>query len=436
MAVESDRLYWSVSKEDQSYAGTSDPAPPVRSLILPLFFDIWLYSGTLAWFSVDDDHIFLLEGYTAASYTPPTIIFPASTLPGKMWQTLLQTRTCTLSSATTRESTAVLKRALSGTEPKSFKFDELRLKASKNKKDYPFVVAESPIHMFCKVHELIALTNDEALVILTVETFVIDGSVLGPPTDEMTKRPNVTAKIDADLIEPVVSLGDGKVFPLMCLRSMPRPTRCAQRGSWTSTDFNNNVGRGDHSLAYETTEWSYRQHGGTCPLGYNATTALIMPRPIGWISTYSQEGNVAHLAPYSFFTDVSRGCEPIVAFSAFRKEGTIKKDAHKDAEEMKCFVYNMVDEDLAVKMNYSAAELGRNESEFELAKLTPGKARLVDAPVVSEAWIRLECEYFKTVEVDSFSVVLGFVRGIDIDRKLWKDGRLDVSLLKPITRLG
>jgi flavin reductase (DIM6/NTAB) family NADH-FMN oxidoreductase RutF len=161
-----------------------------------------------------------------------------------------------------------------------------------------------------------------------------------------------------------------------------------------------------------------------------------MPRPIGWISTYRKDGRVPHLAPYSFFTDVARGAQPYVAFSAFCKNGETKKDAQQDAEDMKCFVYNMVTEDLAVAMNYSAAEMGRVESEFELAKLVPGQATLVDAPIVCEAPVRYECEYVATADVGSFSVVIGKVVGVSVETSILSDGLMDHKKLKSITRLG
>jgi flavin reductase (DIM6/NTAB) family NADH-FMN oxidoreductase RutF len=270
------------------------------------------------------------------------------------------------------------------------------------------------------------------MIILTVETFVVDGSVLSQPTELMKGR-DVKAKIDAELIKPVVGLGNGTFSPLTGFRSMPRPKK-QDAGGWISDPFDVSLptlGEGE----YEDMEWSYREHGAQCPLGYNPITALIMPRPIGWISTYKKEGRTLHLAPYSFFTDVSRGKEPMVAFSGARP-GDIKKDAQKDSEEMGCFAYNMVSEDLAVAMNYSAAEMDRTESEFELAGLSSEKANLVDAPVVKDAHVKYECEYVKTVDVASFSIVIGKVVGVTVDKSILTDGRVDPIKARPILRMG
>jgi flavin reductase (DIM6/NTAB) family NADH-FMN oxidoreductase RutF len=183
-------------------------------------------------------------------------------------------------------------------------------------------------------------------------------------------------------------------------------------------------------------------------LGYNPTTALIAPRPIGWISTYSRNGRIAHLAPYSFFIDVRGGVmedkakPPMVAFSAFVKQDDTdgsrrKKDAQKDAEEMGCFCFNMPTRDLAVPLNYSAAELKREESEFELAGLAYEPARYVDAPVVRDAPIHYECEYVQTIDdVGGFSIVIGKVVAVAVHEKILTDGKIDVNKLRPIMRLG
>ena len=50
------------------------------------------------------------------------------------------------------------------------------------------------------------------------------------------------------------------------------------------------------------------------PLPHNPLNAIVVPRPIGWISTLSAKG-VPNLAPYSFFNAVAY-YPPQVMFSA------------------------------------------------------------------------------------------------------------------------
>ncbi len=59
----------------------------------------------------------------------------------------------------------------------------------------------------------------------------------------------------------------------------------------------------------------YREVG----LAHNPFNALVVPRPIGWISSVSAAG-VANLAPYSFFNAVSSR-PPMVMFTTSEAPG-------------------------------------------------------------------------------------------------------------------
>lgn len=326
-----------------------------------------------------------------------------------------------------------------GSAPKSFTFEELGLPAKKTKANYPSVVEHAPIHMHCTVDKIVDLSaqggDGQALVVLLVDTFVIDGSVLSEPTTEMKKRPNVTAKIDAQLIKPVVSLGQGRVCKLKSFRSMPRPKQ-QEDGTWISTPFNA-AQPTTGPFGFSTTEWTFKEHGGTCPLGYNALTALVMPRPIGWISTFRKDGMTPHCAPYSFFSDVARaGDKPLVAFSGYRRNGETPKDAEQDAIDMGCFAFNLVTESLAIPMNLSAAEIPSEDSEFGLSDLSLELAKCIDAPVVTQSPIRFECKYVKSVPIGSFSIVIGEVVGIAVSDAVLSSQDIDPTALNVITRLG
>src|SRR3972149_1114806 len=80
-------------------------------------------------------------------------------------------------------------------------------------------------------------------------------------------------------------------------------------------------------------------------------TALVVPRPIGWISTIGPDGNV-NLAPYSFFNLVS-GDPPFVMFSS-----APRKDSQRNAEQNGELVFNIATWELKDAMNASSAEFG------------------------------------------------------------------------------
>ncbi|MFT3924084.1 MAG: flavin reductase family protein [Myxococcales bacterium] len=164
--------------------------------------------------------------------------------------------------------------------------------------------------------------------------------------------------------------------------------------------------------------------------------ALVIPRPIGWISTRSKSGQV-NLAPYSFFNMIHDE-PPIVLFSS----GGLK-DSAAFAIESGEFVVNLVSEPLMVAANASAVNAPRGESEFAYAKVTEAPARLVGAPRVAEAMASLECKVTQSFHprtldgsADDAVVVVGQVVGVFIDERILTNGRVDVAKLLPVGRLG
>jgi flavin reductase (DIM6/NTAB) family NADH-FMN oxidoreductase RutF len=177
-------------------------------------------------------------------------------------------------------------------------------------------------------------------------------------------------------------------------------------------------------------------------LPHNPFNALVVPRPIGWISSLDREGRV-NLAPYSFFNAVAY-TPPQVIFSATgpHAAGGLK-DSAKNIEETGEFVCNFVTVALAQAMNLSSAAAPRDVDEFELAGLTKAPSTLVAPPRVRESPAHLECTLVRIVELESVDpvkapnrLVIGKVVGIHIDDAVLTDGLVDIAKLKPVARLG
>lgn len=185
----------------------------------------------------------------------------------------------------------------------------------------------------------------------------------------------------------------------------------------------------------------YDPRTGDHGLARNPFKSLIVPRPIGWISTWSKDG-VANLGPYSFFNAIAES-PPMVAFcSSRRPKSDRKKDSQQNAEETGEFVVNICTEDLKDPMNVSSAPYAAGVDEFEKAGLTKGQCKNVKAPRVAEAAVALECKYYKTVELPaapgehSHVMVLGSIVGIHISKSILTDGMVDMTKFRPIARLG
>jgi len=163
--------------------------------------------------------------------------------------------------------------------------------------------------------------------------------------------------------------------------------------------------------------------------------AIVVPRPIGWISTVSKAG-VNNLAPYSFFNAFADAPN----YVAFGSGG--RKDSLTNVEATGVFALNLATWDLREAMNASSATVPPEVDEFTLAGLTPTRCRMIDCVHVAESPAVLECRHFKTMELpgDDGSVadylVVGRVVGVHIDDRYIVDGRVNTAAMKPIARLG
>src|SRR5690606_1048003 len=101
---------------------------------------------------------------------------------------------------------------------------------------------------------------------------------------------------------------------------------------------------------------------------YKLLTGLVIPRPIGWISTVDTNG-VNNLAPFSFFNVVGED-PPHVMFSTVRT-GNKNKDTLNNVLQNKQFAVNLVTEDLVEQVNTTSEMVDSSVDEFELAGLTP-----------------------------------------------------------------
>ena len=176
-------------------------------------------------------------------------------------------------------------------------------------------------------------------------------------------------------------------------------------------------------------------------LPHSPFNAIVVPRPIGWISSLSADGKV-NLAPYSFFNAVAY-TPPQVMFSASgnHERGGLK-DSVANIEATGAFVVNLATWALREPMNASSIAAPHGVDEFEVAGLTKARSTLVAPPRVAESPVHLECRYIQSVKLLSRdptnppTVVFGEVLGIHIDDGVLTDGLVDMAKLQPIGRLG
>lgn len=180
----------------------------------------------------------------------------------------------------------------------------------------------------------------------------------------------------------------------------------------------------------------YDAVANTHGLAHDPFKALVAPRPIGWISTVSRQGSI-NLAPYSFFNAVSTDPHYLMFASGGRK------DSQRNAEDTGEFVCSLATYELREAMRRTSTPVAPEVDEMQLAGLTPASSRLVAPPRVKESPVAFECRYWRTIELpgreggpSTHSIVLGEVIGVFIDDSAIVDGKVDVTKLRPLARLG
>ena len=174
--------------------------------------------------------------------------------------------------------------------------------------------------------------------------------------------------------------------------------------------------------------------------GFNRVlTGVVVPRPIAFVSTISNSGNV-NLSPYSFFNAVSYD-PPLIIFSSskFTSDGKLK-DSLSNIEQNGEFVVNIVNENIVEAMNTTAAEYPEDVNEFDIANLTQIDSELVKPPRLRESPVNMECKLDRIItlgtEAHPQGLVIGEIIQLHIDDEIISGHRINHEKLKPVGRLA
>lgn len=171
---------------------------------------------------------------------------------------------------------------------------------------------------------------------------------------------------------------------------------------------------------------------------YKFLIGSIIPRPIAFVTTKSKEG-VINGAPFSYFNIVSSN-PPMISLSIQRASGK-RKDTARNIIESKEFVVHIVDEQNVKKINKTAASLPPNQSEIDLASLTPVESVKIAVPGVKEAKIRMECLLEHSLELGGLDtpgcdLIIGKIVQFYIESDIYENGRIDPKGLAAVSRLA
>ena len=171
---------------------------------------------------------------------------------------------------------------------------------------------------------------------------------------------------------------------------------------------------------------------------HDVLMGCILPRPIAFVSTVGEDG-VLNVAPFSCFAPLSSQIPHVGIGIGTYRDGR-KKDTLTNIRFSKDFVVGLVNEELAEAMNKAATDWPIEVDEFKETGLTPAKADLVNASLVAESPINMECRLKQIIDLGDATMgsdfIIGQVLRIHIKDEFYSDGEIQMSKLKAVGRLG
>jgi len=153
-------------------------------------------------------------------------------------------------------------------------------------------------------------------------------------------------------------------------------------------------------------------------------TEGIFPMPVLMVATYNEDGSV----------DVMNA-----AWGTMQERGNVALNltkTHKTVKNIKAtgaFTVSIADASHVTEADYFGVVSGNNFSnKFENSGLTASKAEMVNAPVINEFPICLECEFIEYQSGKYGCGVIGKVVNVTADESVMVDNKIDMSLVNAI----
>lgn len=153
-------------------------------------------------------------------------------------------------------------------------------------------------------------------------------------------------------------------------------------------------------------------------------TEGIFPMPVLMIATYNEDGSVNVMnAAWGTMQERDR-----VALNLSENHKTVQNIKARGA-----FTVSIADADHVAEADYFGVESGnRIPDKLAASGLTASRAETVDAPIINEFPICLECEFIEYQGGEYGCGVIGKVTNVTADESVMANGKIDMSLVNAI----
>lgn len=153
-------------------------------------------------------------------------------------------------------------------------------------------------------------------------------------------------------------------------------------------------------------------------------TEGIFPMPVLMVATYNEDGSVNVMN---------------AAWGTMQERGTVAlnlTETHKTVKNIKArgaFTVSIADAAHIIEADYFGVESGnRVSNKFNNSGLTASKSDILDAPIINEFPLCLECEFIEYQNSKYGCGVIGKVVNVTADESVMVNDKIDMSLVNAI----
>jgi len=149
---------------------------------------------------------------------------------------------------------------------------------------------------------------------------------------------------------------------------------------------------------------------------------ILSPTPVVLVGCAHRE--LGHNVLTIAWTGVDCSDPPIVHVSI-----RPSRFSHRMVQESGCFTVNIPTRELLKQVDLCGVLSGRDGDKFTRAGLTPATSERVEAPLVAECPINLECTVIRVVPLGAHDMFIGEIVARHADAAIVKNGRVEFDTL-------
>lgn len=154
------------------------------------------------------------------------------------------------------------------------------------------------------------------------------------------------------------------------------------------------------------------------------TTEAIFPMPVLMVATYNEDGTV-NVMNAAWGTMVERD---IVALNLTETHHTVA-----NIKNRKAFTVAIADADHVTEADYFGVVSGKDAPDkFARSGLTAVKSERIDAPVITDFPVVMECEFIEYQDGEYGLGVIGRVVNVSVDETVMNGDKVDIDAMEAI----